>query len=131
MKTTQLEIAVLGLGYVLALALARQYKLTGFDVNSSRVSELAKGNGESSNANLRSTTSKFTCLENDLWDHDIFILTVPTVITDDFKPDVESATKMVGKCIKKDAIACYKYPSKLTQSNTCDYKPKVVQWKNK
>ncbi len=116
MMLPHLKIAVLGLGYVglpLALALARKFIVTGFDVNSGRVAELAKGhdrNGESSNAILRSTTLDFTCSEHDLSNHDIFIVTVPTPITDDFKPDlsyVESAATLVANHMKRGAIIVF------------------------
>lgn len=111
-----LKIAVLGLGYVglpLALALARKFTVTGFDINESRVSELVKGfdrNGESSNSVLRSTTLNFTSADSELANHDIFIVTVPTPITDDFKPNlsyVESAAMLVGKHLKKGGIVVF------------------------
>lgn len=129
MALPHLKIAVLGLGYVglpLALALARKFKVTGFDVNESRVLELSKGqdrNGESSNAVLRSTTLDFTCLEDDLANHDLYIVTVPTPITDDLKPDlsyIESSATLVGKYLKKGGIAVFEstvYPG--VTENVC------------
>jgi UDP-N-acetyl-D-galactosamine dehydrogenase len=116
MNINNLKIAVLGLGYVglpLALALARQFQVTGFDVNTKRVNDLAVGidsNGETPSAVLRSTTLTFTDVSDNLAGHDIFIVTVPTPITDDYKPDlgyVESATKIVANYMKKGAIVVY------------------------
>lgn len=49
MSLMEKKIAIIGLGYVglpLAVAFAEKYKVIGFDINSSRVSELNLGNDE-------------------------------------------------------------------------------------
>jgi UDP-N-acetyl-D-glucosamine/UDP-N-acetyl-D-galactosamine dehydrogenase len=111
------KISIIGLGYVglpVALAFAEKFPNTvGFDVNARRVSSLVEGidlnnditEGELNNANLLFTSNK-----NDLRDTTVFIVTVPTPIDQDRRPDLTfliDASKIVGEFIKKDSIVVY------------------------
>lgn len=110
------KIAVVGLGYVgmpLAVALAKYNEVAGFDINETRVSELKQGhdsNREIRQGILRATPCIFTDDINDIKEHDIYIVTVPTPIDADNNPDlsiVEQATKSLASCIKKGDIIVY------------------------
>jgi UDP-N-acetyl-D-galactosamine dehydrogenase len=107
------KIAVIGLGYVglpLAVALARRFPVAGFDVNSTRINELRAGRdrtGELTAASLGSTKCRFSDSLDDLVGSDIFIITVPTPVDSDNRPDlsaVRAACATVGKAMSPGAI---------------------------
>jgi UDP-N-acetyl-D-galactosamine dehydrogenase len=102
------SIAVIGLGYVglpLAVALARHGPVTGFDIDGGRVGELMQGHdrtGEVMAAALLESRLAVTVDESALANHDAFIVTVPTPIDDDRRPDltaVRSAMTIVGRAL--------------------------------
>ena len=109
-STENIHVAVVGLGYVgmpLALALADHFPVTGFDVNTKRIDELKEGydrNLEIDKARLEKTSCVFTDDREKLAAATVYIVTVPTPITDDNMPDltlVERATETVGHYLKK------------------------------
>ncbi|MBB3995255.1 UDP-N-acetyl-D-galactosamine dehydrogenase [Sulfitobacter undariae] len=92
---TDTRIAVLGLGYVglpLALALARNnFEVIGFDTRPEAVIPLCNGtdpNGEISDAAVTSSTMTFSYDAADLAGCSVFIIAVPTPITDAKAPDL-------------------------------------------
>ena len=110
------HVAVIGLGYVgmpLALMLSKHMRVTGFDIEASHVSELQVGqdrNREIDEAVLMATECKFTSALDDIRDCDVYIVTVPTPVDEDNKPDlriVESASKTVAGLLKKGDIVVY------------------------
>lgn len=117
MKATQeLSIAVIGLGYVgmpLALALARHFRVTGFDVNARRIADLKDGydsNREVEKEDLIGTSCRFTADESDLDGHTLFIVTVPTPIDNDNNPDlflVRKASETVAAHLRRGAVVVY------------------------
>ena len=110
-----LKISFVGLGYVglpLLIAFSKaasqndlNWDIVGFDIDQTRIAELSSNfdkTFEVSDSDLfdLSPFTKFTCLERDLADTDIFIVTVPTPIKSDNTPDLfplESASSLVGK----------------------------------
>jgi UDP-N-acetyl-D-galactosamine dehydrogenase len=110
-------IAVVGLGYVglpLAHAFAsRGHNLVGFDIDVQRIDELKNGTDrtkELSSDQLRAVTIDYTTDPSALKRCDIVILAIPTPVDERNKPDlslVESATRTVGKNLKKGAIVVY------------------------
>ena len=107
------RIAVIGLGYVglpLAVALARHYDIVGFDISASRVAELAGGHdrtGEVETDVLRSLSLRLTTDAAALKSCDVFIITVPTPVDRDNRPDlgaVIAASRTVGLALKQGAI---------------------------
>ena len=107
------NIAVIGLGYVgipLSVALARHFPVVGFDVNCERVSQLKKGwdaTGEVETDVLRASSLVLTDVLEDVAASGVFIITVPTPVDTDNRPDlgaVRSACKMVGGVMSKGAI---------------------------
>jgi UDP-N-acetyl-D-galactosamine dehydrogenase len=124
------KISVIGLGYVglpLAIEFAKQYKVVGFDINKSRVKHLENGEDktlEVSTSKLNEviiTKDDFLCNHidsglflssnlDDITDSCFYIITVPTPIDNNRKPDLSSllsATKMVAKVLEKGDIVIY------------------------
>jgi len=110
------RIAVVGLGYVglpLAVAMARHFSVTGFDINQARIHELKKGidkTGEITKTVLQKTSLKLTTDPDSLSGHDIYIVTVPTPVTEKNLPDLtplKKASETLAKIIAKNAIIVY------------------------
>ncbi len=107
------RIAVVGLGYVgipLAIGLARHFPVVGFDVKADRVAELCRGidrTGEVDSADLEATSLEFTDTPAAMAGADIFIITVPTPVDPDNRPDlgaVRAACETVGGVIAEGAV---------------------------
>lgn len=103
-----MRIIVIGLGYVglpLAVALARHFECWGIDIDAQRIAELEKGHdrtNEISPEAMNDSTLKLTCDPGDCPAADMYIVTVPTPIDADNKPDlgpVRGASKMLGAMI--------------------------------
>jgi len=126
MKSKEKKIAVIGLGYVglpLAIEFAKQYKVLGFDIDSTRIQELINGEDKTREADLYSLKSvmkldknkdeiglTFSSNVEDLKQFNHFIITVPTPINQYKKPDLKpllEASKMIGKVLKKNDIVIY------------------------
>ena len=99
---------MLGLGYVglpLAVALAAKFGTTGVDVNAARIAELRQGHdrtGEVSEDRMRASTLRLTDSAADCPPADFYIVTVPTPVDGDNRPDlsiVEAASRTVGACV--------------------------------
>lgn len=110
------HVAVVGLGYVgmpLALMLARHMPVTGFDIFSERIAELKAGvdrNREIEGDVLNRTSCVFTSDLADIKTCNVFIVTVPTPIDKQNKPDlapVEAATRSVATVLKKGDVVVY------------------------
>ncbi|HVY12728.1 MAG TPA: nucleotide sugar dehydrogenase, partial [Alphaproteobacteria bacterium] len=110
------KIAVIGLGYVglpLALALAKAFPGTiGFDLSTQRINDLKQGRdwaGEHTEEIIRAAPLAYSHDAGDLETASFFIVTVPTPITDDKKPDLApllSACQTVGQALKaKKSVA--------------------------
>ena len=108
MKTPS-DVTVIGLGYVglpLALAFADQLPTVGFDIDSSRIEQLLDGNDrnqEVSQEIITSSSLTLTADENSVTNADFIVVTVPTPVTEDFRPDLsllESASSMIGRCLR-------------------------------
>lgn len=109
-------IAVVGLGYVglpLAAQLATQYKVVGFDINSSRVAELKNYDdqtGEVSTEALKACDLVVTTDPAILGEAKIIIVTVPTPITSGKQPDLtplERASETIGAYLKPGSIVVF------------------------
>lgn len=110
------HIAVIGLGYVglpLAAALARHYPVLGFDISQSRVDELRRHHdrtGELTASDLAATRWQLSAAPIDLQGQNIFIVTVPTPVTADNKPDLgylTGACAMLGPALIKGGIVVF------------------------
>ena len=114
-----MKIAVVGLGYVglpLAAAFSEKYEVVGFDVNAKRIEELKSGYDrtlELSNEQMKKAIDngmEFSLNLEDIRDCNFFIVTVPTPIDKNKRPDltpVVKATQSVTKVLKKGDIVVY------------------------
>ncbi|MES2382049.1 MAG: nucleotide sugar dehydrogenase [Bacteroidota bacterium] len=110
-------IAVIGLGYVglpLAVEFGKHFNTFGFDIHQTRIDELKKGFDRTLESNEESILSSknlvFTNQLQDLKAATIFIVTVPTPIDKNNKPDLKpliSASSSVGQVLKKGDIVIY------------------------
>lgn len=110
------KICVVGLGYVglpLAVALSRHYTVIGFDINQERIQELKKGydrTGEIDKSTLKTMALHVTDHTKEIANQEIYIVTVPTPITKDNKPDLtplEKACESLGKIIQKGSVIIF------------------------
>lgn len=111
----RIKITIIGLGYVglpLAIAIEKSgnYDLTGFDIDDAKIRRINKQETILEDALVRKELKKYpikaTKSENALRDQDIYIIAVPTPVSENHIPNygpVESASKMVGKFLKKGA----------------------------
>lgn len=121
-----MKIAVVGLGYVglpLARLFATKYPVVGFDINQSRVDELNSGVDstlEVEQSLLESVLLKDTqsgevglfCSTNinDIKECNYYIITVPTPVDKNNRPDLTplyKSSETVGKVLKKGDIVIY------------------------
>ncbi len=114
------KIAVIGLGYVglpLACLFSTQYKTVGYDINSSRVEALMNGHDstmELDDASLRNAIQnhglRCTSLLEDIKNCNFYVVTVPTPVDEQNRPDLTlllKASEEVGKVIGKGDIVVY------------------------
>lgn len=111
------KIAIIGLGYVglpLSLAFNKKYDVVGYDINHKRIKELNKHKDvtkEVSKKDLKEAKKIiYTSNTSHLNKCSIFIVTVPTPINKKNDPDLSkliSASKLIGKNLKKNSIVIY------------------------
>ena len=124
MENTQ--IAVIGLGYVglpLATLFASKYEVIGYDINSQRINEINTGfdktlelseeqlkNVLASNISQNKNGLFCTSTSEDIAHCSRFIITVPTPIDDNKKPNLDAlfnASRLVGDVLKPGDIVIY------------------------
>ena len=115
----QPKIALIGLGYVglpLAHAFSFKYPVVGFDINKDRIKELNEGYDRTLELDEKQMQEaldngmKFTTNLDDIADCNIYIVTVPTPIDKDNRPDLTpliKSSQSVGKVLKKGDIVIY------------------------
>src|SRR4051794_32674529 len=88
------HIVVIGLGYVglpLAVALARKFKVVGFDIDETRVAELREGQDRTHEVDgdaLRASSLATTSDPSECAGADVYIVTVPTPVDQANRPDL-------------------------------------------
>ena len=89
MKNSNKKIAIVGLGYVglpLALAFSEEFETIGFDINKKRIKQLTDGkdktNEVTDNDLIQNKKIQFTSQLDKIRSSNIYIITVPTPITD-------------------------------------------------
>lgn len=117
MEIKDIKLSIIGLGYVglpLAVEFGRHREVIGFDINMTRIGELAAGIDrtlETTSDELRNATNlRFTSNANDLARANCFIVTVPTPIDEHKRPDLTpllKASEVVGAVLKKGDIVIY------------------------
>ncbi len=120
------KIAVIGLGYVglpLARLFATKYQVVGFDINKKRIGELQAGTDNTLEisddvlqsvlvSNFNGVNIGLVCSDNldDIRDCTIYIVTVPTPVDKNNRPDLTplyKSSETVGKVLKKGDIVIY------------------------
>lgn len=119
------NIAVIGLGYVglpLARLFATKYNVIGFDINTNRINQLNQGQDitlEVENETLKKVIKLQNDNQNGLFctnnideikNCNIFIITVPTPVDKNNRPDLTplyKSSETVGKVLKKNDIVIY------------------------
>ena len=112
------KVAIFGLGYVglpLAVASAKKFNVVGFDKNPIRIAELKNNldrTGEISNDELIEVSSnlEFTSDVSDTCLADLFIVCVPTPVTNDRTPDlrlIAQASADIGEILTRDNIVVF------------------------
>lgn len=125
MKKSTHKLGVIGLGYVglpLAVEFARYYPVTGFDINQRRIHELRNGQDLTLEVeeelltsvlnNEREDKNGLFCsfTHADLADCNVYIITVPTPVDKNNRPDLTplyKASETVGRVLKKGDIVIY------------------------
>jgi len=117
LNTTDVSLAVIGLGYVglpLAVEFGKKRSVIGFDIDSARIESLRQGIDrtlEVEPAELAEARGlRFTCQPGDLAQANVFIVTVPTPIDDFKQPDLTPlirASETIGRVLKKGDIVIY------------------------
>jgi UDP-N-acetyl-D-galactosamine dehydrogenase len=108
---------VLGLGYVglpLAVEFGKHYDTVGFDIDPGRIAELKRGKDRTLEVEAKELAAakrlRFSAELRDLRSCRVFIVTVPTPIDADRRPDLaplERASESVGKVLKRGDIVIY------------------------
>ncbi|MFM9826225.1 nucleotide sugar dehydrogenase [Flavobacterium sp.] len=121
----KIKIAIIGLGYVglpLAQLFATKYAVVGFDINQERIASLKEG--VDTTLEIDSETLKKVLLEesndnvglfcssdsNEIADCNYYIVTVPTPVDKNNRPDLTplyKSSETVGKVLKKGDIVIY------------------------
>lgn len=110
------KICVIGLGYVglpILLRLSNKYKCVGFDNNLERINDLKRGNDkfrEFKKKELNKKSILYSNSLNDLRDCNLFIVTVPTPIYKNKKPDLSHLKDVcykISKVINKKNIIIF------------------------
>ena len=113
------KICIIGLGYVglpLAHAFSSKYEVVGLDIYQARIDELNKAYDrtlELDECQVQEALDngiKFSCNIDDIKGCNVYIITVPTPIDKNKKPDLTpliKASQTVGKVLKKEDIVIY------------------------
>lgn len=116
-STHSRTVSVIGLGYVglpVAVAFAAAgTRVVGFDINADRVAELRRGHDRTREVEAEALAAPLLQLSTDpeaLKQADFHIVTVPTPVTDDHRPDLRpllGASRTVGRVLKRGDIVVY------------------------
>lgn len=112
------KIAIIGLGYVglpLAHAFAEKYDVVGFDINEARIEELQDGYDRTLELDADQLLEvkerlSFTSSLDDIKSANVYIVTVPTPIDANNRPDLtplEKSSATVARVLSKDDIVIY------------------------
>lgn len=117
MKKNSYKISIIGMGYVglpLACEFGKHFEVIGFDINQDRILELKDKKDITYEVNKKIINNAkkliFTSDIDKIKNSNIYIVTVPTPINKDKKPNLnplKSATKMIGKNLSKNDIVIY------------------------
>lgn len=111
------RIAVIGLGYVglpLAVALARRFRVLAYDIDPVRVAALRRGDDRTGAVEpITLAAARGLTISDqaaDLAGNTLFIVTVPTPVDDESRPDLSAllaACTTVGRSLTRDAVVVF------------------------
>ena len=114
---TDFRIAIIGLGYVglpLAVEFGKKFKTIGFDIKTDRIEEIKDGHDSTLEVLVEDLKKAklLTLTDNleEISDCNFFIVTVPTPIDKENKPDLKPllrASENIGQLLKKGDIVVY------------------------
>lgn len=114
---SDLKLAVVGLGYVglpLAVEFGKHRSVVGFDINTKRIAQLQAGVDSTQELDadeLKAANAlQFTSDPSDLAGANLYIVTVPTPIDANKRPDLTpliSASELLGEVLKQGDIVVY------------------------
>jgi UDP-N-acetyl-D-galactosamine dehydrogenase len=117
MREKDLNVAIIGLGYVglpLAVEFAKKRSVIAFDINIKRIEDLKEGKDRTHEISKKELDDAkkiiLTSKESDLKAANCFIVTVPTPILENKKPDLSiiiEASKTIGKKMKSGDLVIY------------------------
>ncbi len=117
MKNKEIIIGVIGLGYVglpLAVEFGKSIEIIGFDINEGRIKELENGHDRTLEVEgedlAKATKLQYTSDINDLKKCNYYIVTVPTPIDKNKRPDLSpliKASETVGRVLSPGDIVIY------------------------
>ena len=117
MNLNNMQLAIVGLGYVglpLAVEFGQKRHVIGFDIDKTSIKNLENGidtTFETTSKELKHAKNlKYTSNIDDIKDCKIYIITVPTPIDKDNKPDLnqlKKSSEQIGSVLKKNDIVIY------------------------
>jgi UDP-N-acetyl-D-glucosamine/UDP-N-acetyl-D-galactosamine dehydrogenase len=117
MKLESTKIGVIGLGYVglpLALEFSYKFPVIGFDINKNRIADLDKGLDSTNEVDKKSLKESkniiFSSEINSLMNCNFFVITVPTPINKNKRPDLGpllKASHLVAPLLKTGDVVVY------------------------
>jgi len=117
MNLNNVNIAVIGLGYVglpLAVEFGKQLPTLGFDINAARIAELKTGFDRTQETTAEELVQaqhlQYTTSTEDLCNCNVYIVTVPTPVDADKRPNFTpliKASQIVGSVLKQGDVVIY------------------------
>jgi UDP-N-acetyl-D-galactosamine dehydrogenase len=116
LKLDESKIVVIGLGYVglpLLVEFGKKFPCIGFDINEKRIQELEAGidqTNEMTTEELSTVKLKYTSNVADLKEANVYIVTVPTPIDAQKRPNLrplEASSATVGSVLSKGDVVVY------------------------
>ncbi len=116
LRSRKTAVAVIGLGYVglpLAVALAKKFRVVGFDISRDRIAELKRHRDPScelATEELKTAEIEYTSDPAELRKARLVIVAVPTPIDGNKNPDLtplQLASESIGKNLSPGTIVCF------------------------
>ena len=116
LRSRRAAVAVIGLGYVglpLAVALAKKFRVVGFDISARRIADLKRHRDPSCELpaeELKAVEIEYTSDPSELAKARLIIVAVPTPIDENKNPDLtplELASGSIGKYLSPGTIICF------------------------
>ena len=117
LDSESIRIGIIGLGYVglpLAVEFGKKFDTLGYDIDAGRIEELKAGRDRTHEISASDLSDAkllaFSAAKSDLGDRTVFIVTVPTPVDADKRPDFSplvSASRTIGAFLKRGNTVIY------------------------